>query len=73
MTDDEAFKIIQRQAPCPHDGTDETLGDGSTWTKCYDCGHVFRQDWAAKYRENVAKFDNAISHLRNLVAAKEQA
>jgi hypothetical protein len=68
MNTEEAFKAIQRQAPCPHDSTDTSLGDGKTWAHCYDCGGMFPQDGLMRARDSARRFDDAIEHLRALVA-----
>lgn len=64
MTNEEAFKTIQKQAPCPHDNTDTGLGDGKTWAKCEDCGALFLQDDTLRVRAEAQQFEDAIAHLR---------
>ena len=68
MNTDEAFRVIQRQAPCPHDSTDTSLGNGKIWAKCHDCGATFQQDGLMRARDAARRFDDAIEHLRALVA-----
>lgn len=68
MNTEEAFKVIQRQAPCPHDSTDTSVGDGKTWAKCHDCGVMFPQDGLMRARDAARKFEDAIEHLRALAA-----
>ena len=65
----EAFREIQRQAPCPHESIDTSLGDGKTWAKCYDCGVLFPQDGLPRARDAALRFDDAIAHLRSLIAS----
>jgi hypothetical protein len=67
MNTEEAFKAIQRQAPCPHDSTDTSLGNGKVWAKCYDCGVTFPQDGLMRARDAAQRFDDAVAHLRALV------
>ena len=69
MTKDEAFQVIQRRAPCPHDSTDTSVGNGIVWAKCYDCGEIYRQDGLMRARDAAKRFDDAVEHLRALVGA----
>lgn len=70
MNTEEALKTIQRQAPCPHDSTDTSAGDGKTWAKCHDCGAMFPQDGLMRARDSAKQFDDAIEHLQGLTAAE---
>jgi len=70
MNTEEAFRAIQRQAPCPHNSIDTSLGDGRTWAKCHDCGLMFKRGLLAQYIDAADKFDDAIAHLRDLLSAK---
>ena len=72
MNTEEAFKTIQRQAPCPHDSTYTSLGDGKTWARCNDCGVTFPQEEVMRARDAARRFDDAIEHLRALVACVAQ-
>ena len=67
MTGQEALKIIGRQAPCPHDNTDTSIGDGSTWARCYDCGVTFEQANAQRAIDAATEFERAIEKLRHLI------
>jgi len=73
MNIEEAFKVINRQAPCPHYEMDTSLGDGRTWAKCHDCGRTFLQDEANQAHESAEQFDNAITTLRAALAQPEPA
>jgi hypothetical protein len=68
MNTEEAFKAIQRQAPCPHDNIDISLGDGKTWAKCHDCWATFSQDGLSRARDSARCFEEAVEHLRSLVS-----
>ena len=67
MTGQEALKIICRQAPCPHDNTDTSIGDGSTWARCYDCGVTFEQANAQRAIDAATEFEQAIEKLQHLI------
>jgi len=69
MNVEEAFKAINRQAPCPHYASDTSLGDGRTWAKCYDCGALFPQDGTNRARESAKQFDDAVACLQAAIEA----
>jgi len=62
----EAFKMLNRQAPCSHDSTEE-IGDGRIWVKCHDCGLTLSQDGLTRARETARNFEDAVAHLQALV------
>ena len=66
MTGKQALSIIKRQAPCPHDNADTSLGVGGVWAKCEDCGATFAvSDWP-RARVTAKEFDEAVWRLRPL-------
>ena len=67
MTGKEALKIIGRYAPCPHYNTDTSIGDGSTWARCDDCGVTFEQANAQRAIDAATEFEQAIAKLRHLI------
>lgn len=62
MTKQEALKIINKNAPCPHDMT-QVLGSGN-WLKCQDCGYMFATESHEKLRQYAFDYDEAIETLR---------
>ena len=69
----DAFKAILKYAPCSHDSADTTIGDGKTWAKCHDCHGTFFQDGWAGARKSAKQFDDAIEHLRALLAGRNES
>ena len=67
MTEKEALGIIGRYAPCPHYNTDTSLGDGSTWARCDDCGETFKQSDAQRAIDAATEFEQAIAKLQHLI------
>lgn len=66
MTLLEAFSLITRQAPCPHDNVDTNLGNGKVWCKCDDCGQTVAQDSIPRAKAAFDKFTSAIEFLNEL-------
>ena len=59
-----ALNTLSVYAPCPHNNVDTSLGDGTTWCKCEDCGDTLYQKGLDKSRAAVKDFDRAGYILR---------
>ncbi len=69
MTDNQAISIISKYSPCPHDILDRSLGNGTTWAKCQDCGVTVQQKRVAYHHLAATEFDEAIDYLQHRLLA----
>lgn len=65
MDTEKALRVVSRQAPCPHDNADTTLGNGKVWARCEDCGVTFPQEYWENAKAAAKSFDDAIETIRN--------
>lgn len=68
---ENAFGIISKQSPCPHDNADTSLGNGKVWARCEDCGATFPQDKWERSRDAAKDFDDAMIAIRSAVSNVE--
>lgn len=60
---EKAMLIISRQAPCPHEHVDTSLGNGKTWCLCEDCGATISQERLPQAKQAAEEFTEAIASI----------
>ena len=66
----EALEEIGKVRPCPHEHVDKSLGGGSVWARCEDCGETLLQKSLDRLRESHDRFSMALQVIEDSVKAQ---
>lgn len=56
----KALVLLSKYAPCPHETADFSLGTGTYWARCEDCGATFEQRNVDEIKQRCLDFDEAL-------------